>query len=219
MATPYTYQVGSTVQGIYYSTNYGQTWAQSNITTGYGTVKISYDGQYGIRIDTDNNITYYSTNYGQTWSTTQPAGWSSSLFSYRFTTSVDALTVTNANGYVGIGKTNPGYTLDVAGSLGIAGGITLSSYGSSIKSIWTTTVSPGGSGANNQTVYIGLPAGYTNANKIIVTLTPYSSSADIFTTTLTSITTSTIVFRLWRVDANSGWGVGAIIHATVIELI
>ena len=137
MATTWQYQNGSTVQGIYYSTSFGQTWAQSNITTGYGKVVISYDGQYGI--GTFGTTIYYSNNYGQTWSTTQPAGWSSSLFSYRFATSVDALTVTNPNGYVGIGTTSPLNILDVAKtSIGLPGAIFRGAALDSAKALLST---------------------------------------------------------------------------------
>ena len=62
-----------TLAGIYYSTNYGQHWIQSNITTNAWVAKSSSsNGQYAIAIAWDvetvttNNV-LLSSNYGITW--------------------------------------------------------------------------------------------------------------------------------------------------------
>jgi hypothetical protein len=61
---------GATLLGIWYSTNYGQTWTQSQ-TSGLTTrnwyfIGISASGQYQNACEPGGTI-WYSTNYGQSW--------------------------------------------------------------------------------------------------------------------------------------------------------
>ena len=59
---------GSAVgNGIYFTTNSGATWTQSNITSGgFNSVALSSDGTNGIAGSVGNGI-YYTTNTGATW--------------------------------------------------------------------------------------------------------------------------------------------------------
>jgi photosystem II stability/assembly factor-like uncharacterized protein len=72
--------VGGTTSYIWYSTNYGVTWTQSNSVSGYYTsVCCSASGQYQTATmfyapvtQTGTGFLYISTDYGQTW--TQVSG-------------------------------------------------------------------------------------------------------------------------------------------------
>ena len=59
----------SSVTGIYYSSNSGQTWTQSNITT--GNFNSVYMGGTNVIAGSGSNLgVYYSSNSGQTWTQT-----------------------------------------------------------------------------------------------------------------------------------------------------
>jgi len=58
--------------GVYYSSNYGQTWtAASANTLNFGSQRASLSmsgtGQYAVASGINNTAKYYSSNYGQTW--------------------------------------------------------------------------------------------------------------------------------------------------------
>jgi hypothetical protein len=58
---------GSVSNGIYYSTNYGQNWIQSNINTDKYTIAASLTGRFAIAGQWNGTQIYYSTNYGISW--------------------------------------------------------------------------------------------------------------------------------------------------------
>jgi hypothetical protein len=54
--------------GIYYSTDYGQTWTASGaLPLNWYSIAMSASGQYQSACITTGGSIYYSTNYGQTW--------------------------------------------------------------------------------------------------------------------------------------------------------
>ena len=60
--------------GIYYSSNYGQTWAQTQSDKSFVSMAVSASGQYAVTNATKgSNLIYTSSNYGQTWASTQIA--------------------------------------------------------------------------------------------------------------------------------------------------
>jgi hypothetical protein len=74
---------------IWYSSNYGQTWAQASITASlFNYMAMSGTGQYQlIGVNSSNGALYLSTNYGATWTATgTTAGatlpWTSAAVSY-----------------------------------------------------------------------------------------------------------------------------------------
>lgn len=58
--------VGSNGSGLYYSSNYGQTWTFASMSGYIVDLKISASGQYQIAAISGGGINY-SSNYGQTW--------------------------------------------------------------------------------------------------------------------------------------------------------
>ena len=64
--------VGSNGSGIYYSSNYGQTWTFASMSGYIIDVKISASGQYQIAAISGGGINY-SSNYGQTWTASSSA--------------------------------------------------------------------------------------------------------------------------------------------------
>ena len=61
---------GQTNVGIYYSSNYGQTWTPASgiVTTGLIlSIAMSKSGQYQIASTSGGNGIYYSSTYGRTW--------------------------------------------------------------------------------------------------------------------------------------------------------
>jgi len=69
------YQVATlSTGGIYYSSNYGQTWTLWTSSIVFFGIAMSASGQYGVACAyaTPFNI-YISSNYGQTWTTTSRA--------------------------------------------------------------------------------------------------------------------------------------------------
>jgi len=68
--------MGTNGCGIYYSSNYGQTWTISNLSSipAGKTICCSSSGQYQLAGNAVGyGPIYYSTNYGQTWTTPQQA--------------------------------------------------------------------------------------------------------------------------------------------------
>jgi UDP-3-O-[3-hydroxymyristoyl] glucosamine N-acyltransferase len=62
------YAIGSNGSGIYYSTNYGYSWEQSNLTTGsFVTSSMSSTGQYVIAAINNSSNYYISSSYGVYW--------------------------------------------------------------------------------------------------------------------------------------------------------
>ena len=62
--------IAGTTSGLYYSSDYGHTWIQSNISTNkFNSVQMDITGQNCIA-GSDSSGLYYSTNYGQTWAST-----------------------------------------------------------------------------------------------------------------------------------------------------
>ena len=57
----------TTIAGMYYSTNYGQYWIQSNITTAGWNSAASTDCKYAVTSQWYGGLIYYSSNYGKTW--------------------------------------------------------------------------------------------------------------------------------------------------------
>lgn len=148
----YQYGVDDTNHYLYYSSNYGVTWTrQSNTTPSYYGIACSSSGQYVITGNsTFNNYTYVSKDYGATWSVgTVQGAWykvsmsqngkyilymlASGLYISQITT-----TALITSGNVGIGKTNPAYALDVAGTVNISGSYYVNGAPMS-SSQWTTT--------------------------------------------------------------------------------
>jgi len=65
----------ATGMGIYYSTNTGANWTQSNVATGiFSSVAISGNNAVAVSPDSSNNGIYYSTNGGQSWIQSKTGG-------------------------------------------------------------------------------------------------------------------------------------------------
>jgi hypothetical protein len=63
--------------GLYYSSNYGVTWSNSNIATAnnnFTSIAISASGQYMIACVQATNGIYYSNNYGISWTQVSGSG-------------------------------------------------------------------------------------------------------------------------------------------------
>jgi hypothetical protein len=94
-----TYAIGVSTQqqnGIFYTTDSGNNWIQSNITTGR-FFSISLDGSNGIAASANGGL-LYSTNYGQTWissNITTGKFWFTSLSGSNGIASVDISSNTN----------------------------------------------------------------------------------------------------------------------------
>jgi photosystem II stability/assembly factor-like uncharacterized protein len=56
---------GSTADGLYYTTNFGETWLQSNIITGYYS-RVSLSGSKGIAANISGGL-YYTEDSGINW--------------------------------------------------------------------------------------------------------------------------------------------------------
>jgi len=62
------YAIGSNGSGMYYSTDYGYSWRQSNLTTGsFVTSSMSSTGQYAITGIKRSSNYYISSSYGVNW--------------------------------------------------------------------------------------------------------------------------------------------------------
>ncbi len=60
--------VSNSNAGIYYTSNSGATWTQSNITTGnFNSVALSSNGIKGTAVSNSNTGIYYTSNSGATW--------------------------------------------------------------------------------------------------------------------------------------------------------
>jgi len=58
----------STDNGIYYTSNSGVNWTQSNITTGnFNSIALSSNGINGVAVSNSNAGIYYTNNSGATW--------------------------------------------------------------------------------------------------------------------------------------------------------
>ena len=134
-------------------------------------------------------------------------------------TSVAALTasglVTAQNGLtVSSGATS-------VAALTASGLVTVGTKGTPYKSIVSIIQTIGASASNNQSNTTNLtPYSYTDASKLIVNITMGNcGTGDVFISCLTSISTTLLTFRVFRVDTNAGWG-SAVIQAniTIYEL-
>jgi hypothetical protein len=154
------YQMVTVQSGsIWYSSNYGVNWTVSNAPTsaGWQSISCTSSGQYVIAPIASGNV-YYSTNYGVTWailSSSPSVAWQACAISQN---GVYSLACVNggavyssllaniamvANGMVGIGTTNPQYSLDVLGTTQFNGIIPASGQPDSIvlpSSAYTTFV-------------------------------------------------------------------------------
>jgi hypothetical protein len=119
---------------IYYSTNYGVNWTVSNApAVSWGFISCTSTGQYVIA--TSGSYIYYSANYGVTWSqsTSIFASWQACAISQNGVYTLACVSsgavysslLSNValatNGTVGIGVTNPQYSLDVLGTTQLRG--------------------------------------------------------------------------------------------------
>ena len=66
--------VTNKVAGIYYSSDYGQTWVQTQSDKSFMSMAVSASGQYAVtNAIKGSNVVYMSSNYGQNWTSTQIA--------------------------------------------------------------------------------------------------------------------------------------------------
>ena len=112
--------------GIYYSTDGGATWTQSNVTTGTGVWAFTYTGSAVIASDLSAVKIYSSSNNGQTWTTVN----TSYGFGTVFWTGSQLLGVDNTTGLY---KSTDGGTTWTLVTASITGGV----YGNSIYNTGT----------------------------------------------------------------------------------
>jgi hypothetical protein len=130
--------------------NYFNGSIGKNIFSVYGNSNISFDGKVGIGttapgslLQVHSNTTYanivtpiikISDNY-KTWNI--GLGDPGDRFSISSEDNTDRLTILKSNGYVGLGTTNPAYTLDVAGDVNIIKGLSGSAlHCNNAQAIW-----------------------------------------------------------------------------------
>jgi hypothetical protein len=199
----YQYGVDNFNRYLYYSSNFGVTWTrQSNTTPVYYGISCSSSGQYVITGDTNGGgtgKTYISKDYGATWTAGTVSGvWYKVSMSqngkYILYMQVAGLylsqfssTALITSGNVGIGKTNPVYALDVAGTVNITGSYYVNGAPMS-SSQWTTsgsaiyyTTGSVGIGITNPSSYLDIrqnagPDGVNNGAQVYFPAT-YSSLA------------------------------------------
>jgi hypothetical protein len=128
----------------------------------------------------------------------------------------DPITVWNDNGNVGIGITNPGYKLHVDGTSKLGG------IGTPFKSVVAFIATLGAGGAGIVQFTVTYPSAYTDASKLVINVTtahdPAAAYDDTFGCTIRSVSTTSFILNLKRVDAASAWGANIRAHVVVYEL-
>lgn len=120
------------------------------------------------------------------------------------------------NGNVGIGTTNPSTALHVNGTSKLGG------IGTPFKSVVAFIATLGAGGAGIVQFTVTYPSAYTDASKLVINVTtahdPAAAYDDTFGCTIRSVSTTSFILNLKRVDVASAWGANIRAHVVVYEL-
>ena len=117
---------------------------------------------------------------------------------------------------VGIGITNPAQTLHVNGTSKLGG------IGTPFKSVVAFIATLGAGGAGIVQFTVTYPSAYTDVSKLVINVTtthdPSAAYDDTFGCTVRSISTTSFILNIKRIDVASAWGANIRAHVVVYEL-